>query len=82
MNKFLGKMPDDYSDIIHLPHYRLKYHTSMSAASRASQFAPFAALTGYKEQVDEEAKRKDSEYDEQGSLLGSRISPEDWEGML
>lgn len=75
-------MPDDYSDIIHLPHYRLKYHTPMSADSRASQFAPFAALTGYKDRVDEEARRKEGEYDDQGFLLGSRISPEDGEGML
>lgn len=74
-------MPNDYSDIIHLPHYRLKHHTPMSPASRAAQFAPFAALTGYKEQVDEEAKRKDSEYDEQGALRGTRISPDDWEEM-
>ena len=36
-----------YDDIINLPHYELKNHKRMSMESRAAQFAPFAALTGY-----------------------------------
>lgn len=47
---------DNYSDIINLEHYELKNHERMSRYNRASQFAPFAALTGYSEQVMEVAR--------------------------
>ena len=40
-------MTNDYDDIINLPHYEPKHHPRMSMWSRAAQFAPFAALTGY-----------------------------------
>lgn len=36
-----------YDDIIHLPHHVSAVHPHMSAADRAAQFSPFAALTGY-----------------------------------
>ena len=38
---------ENYDDIISLPHYEPKHHPRMSMWSRAAQFAPFAALTGY-----------------------------------
>ena len=40
-------MKEDYSDIINLPHHVSKNHPQMPMTSRAAQFAPFAALTGY-----------------------------------
>ena len=42
---------DHYDDIINLPHYEPKHHPRMSMWSRAAQFAPFAALTGYDEAI-------------------------------
>ena len=42
-----------YDDIINLPHYEPKYHPRMSKYKRSAQFAPFAALVGYDEQVKE-----------------------------
>lgn len=48
-------MKDNYQDIINLEHYELK-HPRMSRYNRASQFAPFAALTGYLEKVKEVAR--------------------------
>lgn len=48
-------MKDNYQDIINLEHYELK-HSRMSRYNRASQFAPFAALTGYTEKVKEVAR--------------------------
>lgn len=50
---------DNYEDIINLPHYEPKYHPRMSKHNRAAQFAPFAALTGYEEQVRETARLTD-----------------------
>lgn len=38
---------DKYESIINLPHHVSLNHKQMSNYDRASQFAPFAALTGY-----------------------------------
>ena len=49
---------NNYDDIINLPHYEPK-HPRMDAISRAAQFAPFDALTGYGEEISETARRTD-----------------------
>ena len=46
-------MKKDYSDIIDLPHHVSAVHPKMSIHDRAAQFAPFAALTGYGDMIDE-----------------------------
>ena len=48
-----------YADIIDLPHHRSRKHPPMSLHDRAAQFAPFAALSGYDEMIDEESRRTD-----------------------
>lgn len=45
-----------YEDIINLPHYEPIHHPRMSIDKRAGQFAPFAALTGYDEEIEETAR--------------------------
>lgn len=50
----------EYDDIINLPHPEPKNHVRMPIRKRAAQFAPFAALSGYKEAI-EEAQRKQEE---------------------
>ena len=50
-----------YDDIIRLPHYEPQYHPRMSMASRAAQFAPFAALTGHDAAIAETARLTDTE---------------------
>ena len=52
-------MNDDYEDIINLPHPVSKNHPQMPMASRAAQFAPFAALTGYGEAISETVKENE-----------------------
>ena len=42
-----------YDDIINLPHHRSAKRPHMSVHDRAAQFAPFAALTGYGDAIDE-----------------------------
>ncbi len=49
----------DYKDIIDLERPVFNSYPKMSMAKRAGQFAPFAALTGHKEAVDEVARRTD-----------------------
>ena len=53
----------DYSDIIDLPHHVSKTRKRMSMDARAAQFSPFAALTGYDEEIDEAARLTDDRLD-------------------
>ena len=46
-----------YSDIINLSHHVSKKHPQMSMLQRAAQFAPFAALTGHDEAIEETANK-------------------------
>lgn len=48
-----GGGPDEYADIIEHQHYEPKHHPRMSREARAAQFAPFAALKGYDEMVED-----------------------------
>ncbi len=50
-----------YNDIITLPHHTSPTRTRMPIRDRAAQFAPFAALTGYDDMVEETARTTDSE---------------------
>ena len=52
---------NDYKDIIDLPHPDPQYHPRMSMLSRAAQFAPFAALTGYDAAIEETARLTDNQ---------------------
>ena len=45
-----------YEDIIKLPHHVSKKYPQMTMESRAAQFAPFAALVGYEDAVEETAR--------------------------
>ena len=49
-----------YDDIIQLPHHVSARHPRLGADSYAAQFSPFAALTGYGEVVEEEARSTDA----------------------
>ena len=44
---------DKYNDIINMPHHVSKTHPQMSLEARSAQFAPFAALTGYGDVINE-----------------------------
>lgn len=50
-----------YADIIQLPHWQSPKRKHMSAYDRAAQFSPFAALTGYEDMVEEEAREVGTE---------------------
>ena len=53
------KSTGKYDDIINLPHHVSKKHPPMPMIKRAAQFAPFAALTGYDDAVEETARVTD-----------------------
>ena len=42
-----------YNDIINMPHHVSKKHPRMSLEARSAQFAPFAALKGYDDAINE-----------------------------
>ena len=50
-----------YAEIIGLPHHRAEGRKPMSIRDRAAQFAPFAALSGYEELIEETARMTDEE---------------------
>lgn len=56
-------MHKDYSDIINAYHEISNKHPRMSIQNRASQFAPFNALTGYSDLIDDISKIKDKKID-------------------
>lgn len=47
---------DDYNDILRHSRHISKRHPPLSRMSRAAQFSPFAALTGYEEAAEETAR--------------------------
>lgn len=49
----------NYDDIINLPYLKSDKHPPMSAVERAAQFLPFAALTGYDDEIKETARLTD-----------------------
>lgn len=57
-----------YGDIINLPHHQSATRKHMTNYERAAQFAPFAALTGHSDAIDETAaevmKEMNHVYDE------------------
>ena len=47
---------EKYNDIINLPHHVSKKYPQMPIEERAAQFAPFAALVGYEDEIEETAR--------------------------
>lgn len=54
--------PHRYDDIIGLPHFVSKDRKHMSNYDRAAQFAPFDALTGYDEAIEETGRMTEEEF--------------------
>ena len=53
-------MTDNYDDIIDLPHHVSKTRPRLSMEKRAAQFAPFAAITGHSEAIEDTIRTNDS----------------------
>lgn len=52
-------MNEKYNKIINLPHHISPSHPPMPKADRAAQFAPYSALSGYEDAVEETARQTD-----------------------
>ena len=66
-----------YDSIINLPHHKSKNHPPMTIEQRAAQFAPFAALTGYKEAILEESRLTDEKIiisDELKDIINDKLN--------
>lgn len=55
----MNKDPHRYDDMLDLPHHQSSTRPHMSMSSRAAQFSPFAALTGYDDEVRETTRLTD-----------------------
>lgn len=56
---------NNYDDIIDYPYSGIKTRQPMPLESRAAQFAPFAALHGHEEAIEETARENIEEYNTQ-----------------
>lgn len=66
----------NYDDIINLPHHISSVHPQMSRESRAAQFAPFSALSGYSDSIKEVSRLTDNRIEiDEGlkQVLNSRL---------
>lgn len=52
-------MNERYEKIINLPHHVSEKRAPMSKSDRAAQFAPYSALSGYEDAVEETARLTD-----------------------
>lgn len=76
MKNFFGKT-EKYEDIIYLQHPGSKNHPPMPVEDRAAQFAPFAALTGYGDAINETSRLTEARIEldeEQRELLDRKLS--------
>lgn len=53
-------MNEKYKEIINMPHPVSQKHKQMDRLDRAAQFAPYSALSGYEDSVEETARLTDS----------------------
>ena len=53
-------MNTPYEDIIGLEHPTSQRHPRMARQERAAQFAPFAALKGYEEVIDQNRQKNEA----------------------
>lgn len=61
---------NNYEDIINLPHHVSEKRRHMSVHDRAAQFAPFAALTGFEEEIEEAARNVAGSPESEGDYNG------------
>lgn len=69
-------MSGKYDDIINLSHPTSKKHPRMPIRDRAAQFAPFAALVGYDDAVEETARVTDEmveQSDEMKAVIDEKL---------
>lgn len=63
-------LPAKYQAILRAPHWEPHTHPRMSRQARAAQFSPFAALTGFYDEIEakrtELAQRRDTEIIQEG----------------
>ena len=68
---------EKYNNIIDKPYVKSTKRPQMSLNDRAAQFAPFAALTGYEESIQETGRRTDSKINlnqDAKQLISSKIN--------
>ncbi|MBO5711630.1 MAG: hypothetical protein J6R47_02225 [Acholeplasmatales bacterium] len=66
-----------YDDIINLPYKKSNKHPQMERIDRAQQFAPFAALVGYSDEITEAKRLTDKKIelsDEEKKIINDKLS--------
>ena len=66
----------NYDDIINMPHHVSTKHPKLSMKQRAAQFAPFAALVGYGDAVNETSRFTEDRIEltsEEKSIINNKL---------
>ena len=66
---------EDYSDLIDLPRPTFPNHPPMPVRDRAAQFAPFAALTGFYDEIEKTRRAVEQAQAEAESLTEAEETP-------
>lgn len=53
-----------YEEILYLPHHTSSKRKPMSMENRSAQFAPFSALTGYEDEINETGRLTDEKIEQ------------------
>ena len=75
------KAEELYADIINLPHHELTTRQRMPRINRAVSFSPFAALTGYDDQVKEAGRLTDERIELDDGTI-STLNDKRWPFLL
>ena len=57
------KIEKKYEEIINMEHHISKKHKPMSIEARSAQFAPYATLKGYGDEIKETSKKIEEKYE-------------------
>ena len=69
-------MKNKYEDMVYMPHHVSLRHPHMSRRNRAAQFAPFAAVTGHEQSINEVARFVEEKIeldDDQKELVDNKL---------
>ncbi len=72
----------NYDDIINLPHHVSKRHPQMSMWNRAAQFAPFVALTGYEDAIQDSIQENQRAFEERNTEVLEALGERETEGII
>ena len=70
-------MTGPYDDILHVPHPTSQKHPRMPMSDRAAQISPFAALSGFRESIEETVRQAEERVEHPGNDPADKAESQD-----